>query len=262
MKTPRSGPYEPGYAFAKSIVIPFVRRWFRVHLEGEEHIPASGPAIVAVNHISYMDPLAVAYAIHINGRRPRFLGKAGLFRYPLIGWVLKGAKQIPVERGTRSAPQSLEHAEEALQAGEVLVIFPEGTTTTSPNLEPLRPKSGIARLALKTGLPVIPCATWGGQWFWTKHLGVKPMPGKDLWVRFGPPIYFKEYQGREEDREAFAEISEKIMDEIAILLAGLKAAKPWKTTYPTRKRFIKQGANATRFERSKDQAERDETDDG
>ena len=249
MGTPRSGPYEPGYAFMRGTLVPWLRVWFRWHVEGTEYIPASGPAIVASNHISYTDPFAVGLTIHRNGRRPRFLGKAGLFNYPFVGWVLKTARQIPVDRGTKSAPQSLEAAEKALAEGEVLVVFPEGTTTTAADLAPLRPKSGAARLALATGVPITPCATWGGQWFWTKHLGVKPGPRKEIFVRFGPPISVKEYQGREDDPQAWQEISEKMMDEIAILLAGLKAAKPWKPTEPTRKRFIKQQAEATKFER-------------
>lgn len=249
MRTPRTGPPEPGYEFARGILVPWVVTWFKWHLEGTEHIPSKGPAIIASNHLSYFDPVAVAWAIHKSGRRPRFLAKSGLFKLPVVGWTLRTARQISVERGSRSAPQSLEAAEKALADGEVLVVFPEGTTTTAPDLAPLKPKTGIARLALTTGLPVIPSATWGGQWLWTKHLGVKPGPGKDMWVRFGPPIYFKEYTGREDDPEAWSEIAGKVMDEIGILRAGLEAAKPWTPQLPTRKKFIKKQEEATRFER-------------
>ncbi|MGH9194726.1 MAG: lysophospholipid acyltransferase family protein [Acidimicrobiia bacterium] len=245
---PRTGPPEPGYAIAKNILVPFLATWFRWHIEGVEHIPATGPAIIACNHISYLDPLAIAYAVNNNGRRPRFLAKSGLFKYPVIGWILKSARQIPVDRGSRNAPQSLDHAEAALNQGEAVIVFPEGTTTTSPELTPLRPKTGISRLVAKTGLPVIPVATWGGQWFWTKHLGVHAAPGKDMWVRFGPPIPFKEYEGREDDRLAWREIADRVMDEISILLAGLKAARPWTPQEPTRKKFINQQEDATRFE--------------
>lgn len=248
MRVPRHGPPEPGYALARYTLIPWLASWFKWHFEGAEHLPPSGPAIIAANHISYFDPLAVAYAVHRSGRRPRFLGKSGLFSVPLVGWVLRTARQIPVERGSRTAPQSLEAAEKALKEGEVLVVFPEGTTTTAPDLAPLKPKTGIARLVLATGLPVIPCASWGGQWFWTKHLGVKPRPGKEVWVRFGRPVSFKEYEGRE-DPDAWAEISAKVMNEIGILLAGLKAAKPWTPQEPTRKKFIDKQQEATRFER-------------
>lgn len=241
--------FEPGYTIARSVLVPWISAWFRLHFEGLENIPASGPAIVGSNHISYFDPLVVAYGIDKVGRRPRFLAKSGLFKYPVVGSIIRSAKQIPVERGSRAAPQSLEHAERALADGEVLVVFPEGTTTTAPDLAPLKPKNGISRLALKTGAPVIPCATWGGQWFWTKHLGVKPGPGKEVWVRYGQPMWFKEYEGREEDPAAWREVAEIVMDEISILLAGLKAAKPWLPQAPTRKKFIRAQQEATRFER-------------
>lgn len=249
MRVPRNGPPEPGYALARSALIPWLSTWFKWHIEGTEHIPPQGPAIIAPNHLSYFDPLATAFAVHRAGRRPRFLAKSGLFKVPLVGWVLRTARQIPVERGSRTAPQSLQAAERALENGEVLIVFPEGTTTTAPDLAPLRPKTGIGRLVLATGLPVIPCANWGGQWFWTKHLGVRPRPGKEIWVRFGPPISFKEYEGRQDDRQAMQEISDKVMEEIGILLAGLKAAKPWTPQMPTRKKFIEKQEEATRFER-------------
>lgn len=218
---------------------PWMRVWFRWHFEGLEHVPATGPAIIASNHVSYLDGLAVAYAIYRAGRRARFLAKSGLFKVPVVGWVLRTGGQIPVERGTRAAPQSLARAEDSLARGEVVVVFPEGTTTTSPDLRPLRPKSGVARLALRSGVDVIPCATWGGQWFWTKHLGVRPGPGKEVWVRFGPPVSFEAYAGREEDRRAWQEVADAIMGEIGVLLAGLKAARPWSPQAPTRKKFIR-----------------------
>lgn len=235
MKAPRSEGFEPGYAIAIGVLVPWVKLLHRWHFEGTEYIPASGPAIVASNHVSLFDPLAVGWTVHRNGRRPRFLAKSSLFQAPVVGWVLKTARQIRVDRGTATAPASLDDAERALSKGEVVVIFPEGTTSKAEDLAPLPPKTGTARLALRTGIPVIPCATWGGQWVWSYHMGFRLGWGKDVWVRFGPPMHFKEYAGREEDPEAWAEVSGSIMNEIAVLLAGLKAAKPW-TPRPLTKR--------------------------
>jgi len=249
MRAPRTRPPEPGYFLAELVLAPWLAGWFRWYIEGTEHLPASGPAIVACNHVSYLDALAVAWAVFKSGRRARFLTKRELFKYPLVGWIISTARQIPVKRGTREAPESLEHAERALAEGEVVVVFPEGTTTTAPDLAPLKPRNGVARLTLATGVPVIPAATWGGQWFWTKHLGVSPSPGKEIWLRFGSPLSFKEYEGRERDPEAWQEVSEKVMDEIAVLLAGLKAAKPWTPREPTRRKFIRGAKRARRFER-------------
>ena len=220
---------EPGYTVAKSLLIPWLATSFKWHFEGLEHLPKSGPGLIACNHISIFDPLAIAYAIHINGRRPRFLGKASLFKAPVVGWVLRRAGQIRVDRGTASAPSSLSMAEEALENGEIVVIFPEGTTTVADDLSPLEPKTGISRLALATRLPVIPCATWGGQWIWSYHLGFRPGFGKDVWVRFGAPVSFEEYAGTGRNPDAWRAVAKLTMDEISVLLAGLKAAKPWET---------------------------------
>ena len=180
-----------------------------------------------MNHISYLDPLAIGYALDVNHRRPRFLAKAELFSAPVVGWVVRSARQIKVDRAGRFALRSLRYAEKALAEGEVVVIFPEGTTTTNLDMTPGRPKSGVARLALVTGAPVIPCATWGGQWVWTKHLGINPGPRKDIWIRFGKPVDLRRYEGRADDPQAWKEVTRLIFEEIQVTLAGLKSVKPW-----------------------------------
>lgn len=229
---------EPVYAFGERTLAPGLGAYFRWHFDGLDRIPKTGPAIVASNHLSYLDGLAVAYGVSRAGRRPRFLTKSGLFKVPVIGSALHALGQIPVARGTRDAPQSLEHAEAALRKGEVVVIFIEGTTSTTPDLEPGRPKTGAARLALATGMDIVPCATWGGQWIWTKHLGTHLKPRQEVWVCFGEPISMAAWSGREADREAWREVSDLVMERIAGLLAGPKAAKPWTPQHPTRKKFI------------------------
>ena len=230
--------FEPGYVLAKSIILPWIKFGYRTHIEGSEHLPKQGGFIVAVNHISLFDPFAVAYALDRAGRHPRFFAKSSLFGIPIAGWILRTARQIRVDRGTSSAPTSLVHAEEALAAGEAVVIFPEGTTSLSPDLAPLPPKTGVARLALATKTPIIPCATWGGQWIWGYHVGFRPKPGKDVWVRFGAPLSLEEFEGRADEPAAWDELSEAVMSEIAVLLVGLKAAKPW-TPRPLRKRIAR-----------------------
>ncbi|HEY8202904.1 MAG TPA: lysophospholipid acyltransferase family protein, partial [Actinomycetota bacterium] len=225
---PRPGrSLEAGYLLMKALLRPALAAWFDWHIDGTRNLPAEGPAIVAVNHISYLDPLAVGYALDVNHRRPRFLAKAELFSAPVVGWVVRSARQIKVDRAGRFALRSLRYAEKALTEGEVVVIFPEGTTTTNLDMSPGRPKSGVARLALVTGAPVIPCATWGGQWVWTKHLGINPGPGKDVWIRFGKPVDLGRYEGRADDSQAWKEVTRLVFDEIQVTLAGLKAVKPW-----------------------------------
>lgn len=231
---------EPVYALGEHSLAYGLRVYFRWHLEGLEHIPKEGAALVASNHISYLDGLSVAFGVHRAGRRPRFLTKSSLFKVPGIGAALNGLGQIPVQRGTAAAPQSLDAAEAALRSGEVVVVFPEGTTTTTPELRLGKPKTGTARLALAAGMEVIPCATWGGQWIWTKHLGVHLRPRQDVWVRFGPPLSLAKYAGREGEREAWQEASAEIMASIDAMLDELRQAKPWAPQEPTRPKFIEE----------------------
>ena len=112
---------EPWYRAAELALVPPMQLWFNWRLEGLEKIPAEGPVIVAGNHLSYVDPLAHGYFVVKAGRRPRFLAKQELFEAPFVGTVLRGARQISVERGTGDR-SPLEDAGRAVERGEVVVI--------------------------------------------------------------------------------------------------------------------------------------------
>ncbi|MGH2767089.1 MAG: lysophospholipid acyltransferase family protein [Actinomycetota bacterium] len=132
---------------AKGVLIPPIWLWFDWRFEGFEHIPVEGPALVACNHISYFDPLAHGYFLVKAGRRPRFLAKIELFKNPISGPVLRGAKQIPVRRGSgERAP--VEFGAQALRDGELVLVYPESTVTTNADLSPRcggRPGSPVSR---------------------------------------------------------------------------------------------------------------------
>ncbi|MPZ68534.1 MAG: 1-acyl-sn-glycerol-3-phosphate acyltransferase [Actinobacteria bacterium] len=212
------------YGLAKAIVLPWLKFWFRCHFEGLENIPKDGPAIVAFNHIAFLDPFAAAYAVDKAGRRPRFLGKSELFQDKRVGWILRGAGQIEVKRGTREAPMALDHAVAALSRGEVVVVFPEGTITTDRDLNPMAPKTGMARMALEAGVPVIPAAVWGTANIWPK--GYKKHmwpPRQDVLVRVGTPMTVR---GDHRNRDDWTRVGAEVMEEIGILLASLRPAVP------------------------------------
>ena len=157
-------------------------------MEGLERIPASGPLIVAGNHLSYLDPFAHAFFVIRGGRRPRFLAKQELFDAAVVGTALRGAGQIPVRRGTGDQ-SPLDDARRALEVGEVVVIYPEGTTATSaPDHSPGRGRTGVVRLARMTGVPVLPVATWGGQYVWRKSGRQSLRFGRPIWLLAGEPI--------------------------------------------------------------------------
>jgi 1-acyl-sn-glycerol-3-phosphate acyltransferase len=215
---------EPTYLLAKAIIKPTVGPWLRWNIEGLENIPKKGGALLAVNHISYLDPLVAAYIVDKAKRRPRFLAKSDLFDDKRIAWILRGAGQIPVRRGTAEAPMALDQAVEAVRKGELVVIFPEGTITTDPDLLPMAAKTGISRLALMTGAPVIPMALWGTANIWPKGFRKHWWPpGQDVLVRIGKPM---EIQGDLDDPKDWDRVGQSVMDQIAALLAGVRPAVP------------------------------------
>ena len=209
------------YWLAKAIVLPWMR-WFRWNIEGLENVPTRGGAILAFNHIALLDPFAAAYAVHLAERRPRFLAKAELFDDKRVAWILSGAGQIPVRRGTPEAPMALDQAIAALRRGEVIVIFPEGTITDDPDLHPMEAKTGLARLALSAGVPVLPCGLWGTANIWPKGFAKNWWPPKqDILVRVGQPMHVK---GDSSSAEVWARVGREVMAEVSRLVASLRPA--------------------------------------
>jgi 1-acyl-sn-glycerol-3-phosphate acyltransferase len=147
------------------IIAPFVRLMFKVEVEGMEKLPKSGAYILAPNHATNVDALAVAYFIYIKTKRaPHFLTKEKLFRIPLFGPILLAAGQIPVFRtGGQRNDDSLRVAHAYLEAGHSVCVFPEGTLTRDPDSWPMRGKTGAVRLALDSGVPVYPVGQWGSE---------------------------------------------------------------------------------------------------
>ncbi len=115
------------YGLARNVLLPPLHFGIRWTIDGAQRIPVRGPVILASNHVSYLDPLVLAYLADRRHRKLRFLAKAELFDKRGLGPALRGIHQIPVQRGTSSASGSLTHAEEALGRGECVAVFPEGT---------------------------------------------------------------------------------------------------------------------------------------
>lgn len=161
---------EPVYAVARGALLLPLRSAVRWTLEGVHRVPVHGPVILASNHVSYLDPLVLAYLGDLRHRKTRFLAKAELFDKRGLGWGLRRIGQIPVARETADAAGSLDAAVEALRRGECICVFPEGTI--SMDLEPQPAKTGTARLAAASGVAVTPVGLWGGQRILSK--GRKP----------------------------------------------------------------------------------------
>ncbi len=147
------------YSLAKGVFYPGLRYGLKWKMEGTDRIPETGPVLLASNHISYLDPLTLAYVANARRRHVRFLAKAELFDKRGLAPLLRGAEQIPVERGSANAADALRGAIDALARGECVTVFPEGTI--SLDLEPMAGKSGTARLARASGVAVTPVGLWG-----------------------------------------------------------------------------------------------------
>jgi 1-acyl-sn-glycerol-3-phosphate acyltransferase len=209
------------------VALPPLRFWFRLSHEHLDRIPAKGPAIIVCNHISYLDPLTNGDAVVRAGRRPRFLAKADLFRIPVVGRALRGAGQIPVSRGSRDR-SSLDRAVSALVDGEVIVVYPEGTVTKRDDGLPMEGKTGTVRLALRTGAPIIPKATWGSQAVWQKSGKGSLKPGRPIWTTVGDPFVLPPVP--EGEQPPLRELTALVMDAITPLVIDLRDRYPRRWT--------------------------------
>lgn len=197
------------------------RRW-----RGFDNVPADGGVIVASNHISHVDPLTLADAVMFStGRMPKFLAKASLFKgNGLVGRTVRGAGQIPVHRNTSDASAALQDAVLALQRGELVAIYPEGTVSRDPGKWPMAARTGVARLALLSGAPVIPVAQWGAQAILDSYRtpGLHLLPRHDVEVVAGPEVDLSPWRGKELTSEVLHEATEAIMTRLRQMLEQIR----------------------------------------
>jgi 1-acyl-sn-glycerol-3-phosphate acyltransferase len=205
------------YHFLKYVVLgPILKLLFRPWVEGMENIPVEGPAILASNHLSFSDSIFLPL---MAPRRITFLAKADYFTgRGLKGWLtkgfMKGAGQVPIDRsGGRASEAALSKGLEILGQGELLGIYPEGTR--SPDGRLYRGKTGIARMALEAGVPVIPVAM-------INTFDIQP-PGQvrpkimRVGIKIGEPLDFSRYEGMSGDRFVLRSITDEIMYELMLL---------------------------------------------
>src|SRR5689334_8698063 len=195
------------------VVSPLARMVYRPTVEGLENIPGTGPVILAANHLSFVDSMIIPIVVP---RRVYFLAKAEYFegtgfRGALSRWFFTGMGNIPVRRGQgRSARDSLDTVIKVLADGDAFGIYPEGTRSLDGMLH--RGRTGVARIALESGAPVVPVAVIGTDIVAPpgKVFGKFARPG----VRFGQPLDFSRYEGMEDDRYVLRAITDEIMYEI------------------------------------------------
>jgi 1-acyl-sn-glycerol-3-phosphate acyltransferase len=205
--------YPPVLLAARGV---FAALGLRFSVEDVHHVPRSGGAVLASNHVSYLDFTFVGYGARDAGRLVRFMAKESVFRHPVAGPLMRGMRHIPVDRAAGSA--AFRGAMSALKAGELVGVFPEATISRSFELKEF--KAGAARMAQAAGVPLVPTIVWGGQRIYTKG---RPRDfthrGKAITVAFGEPLT----PGRRDNGD---EVTAELRRRMTTLLEDVRAAYP------------------------------------
>jgi 1-acyl-sn-glycerol-3-phosphate acyltransferase len=213
--------------FTAMVVKPSMLTLTKPSWSGIENIPADGGVIIVANHVSHFDPLEVSHIVYEAGRWPAFLAKSSLFGIPIFGRYLYAVGQIPVYRGTADAAKSLDAAVKALERGDSLIMYPEGTTTREPDLWPMRGKTGIARLWLRTGAPIVPLVMWGPQRIFDPRTGkLRLRLRTPVAAKVGPPLDLSKWAGVEPTAKNLTELTDHIMLQLRDMVATLRDATP------------------------------------
>ncbi|MFI1917871.1 lysophospholipid acyltransferase family protein [Nocardia sp. NPDC020380] len=204
----------------------FRAQGLRVDIAGQEHIPRTGGAVLAVNHTAYLDFMEVGLVGRRSGRNVRYMMKAEL-EHGIVGWLMKHCKAIGVDR--RHGAESYERAVTALRDGEIVVVYPEATISRSFELKEF--KSGAARMAIESGAPIVPMTIWGAQRIWTKdipkQLGRNHFP---IHIRIGEPIAVPAAEVTTPAADALtAELHTRMADLLTLAQQGyeLPPGAPW-----------------------------------
>lgn len=200
------------YKFLQLTLDPYLRAAYRFEVQGAERFPAEGPVIVVANHLSFMDSFWIPLC---TPRRVVFLAKAEYFESWKTAWFFRGMGMIPVKRGVRhQAEAALQAGLEHLEGAGVLGMYPEGTRSPDGKLH--RGRTGVARLALRSGAPIVPVGLIGSREVMPKDARLPRLRG-NITARVGSPMTFEKYRGREQDRGALRAMTDEIMFEIMSL---------------------------------------------
>jgi len=238
---------EPMYSKVITTLYPVLQRITFRDWTGMENIPRDGGFVAASNHISNMDHFPLAHFLVAAGRAPHYLAKSSLFKPPVVRQILHGTGQIPVYRGTSQATSALSAATEALERGACVCVYPEGTITREPDFWPMVGKSGAARLALESGVPLVPLAIWGTRemmWPYRDKLP-KLLPRKLIHVAAGPAINLDDLRDGPVDTRKLRTASVRLMDEITRLLEGIRGESAPQARFDPRKQAPARGGGTT-----------------
>ncbi len=213
------------YWLMKVVLTPILRVVYRVKVEGREHLPTRGPVILAANHRSFLDSIFLPLVIR---RRVTYVAKAEYFDDVKTAWFFRSVGQIPIRRDGGTASESaLGAATEVLQRGGVFGIYPEGTRSRDGYTH--RGHTGVARLAMRTGAPVVPVGLVGTDECQPTEKKV-PRLFRTVHVCFGSPIA-AEHRASADERLALRQLTDEVMFEIVQLCGRYE----YRNTYATKK---------------------------
>jgi 1-acyl-sn-glycerol-3-phosphate acyltransferase len=228
-------PWQPPLIWRAALALARALVGLLARLEVTGDVPAHlrrGPLVLAANHISPFDPLVMIAACRTRGIAPRIMATAGLFRAPVLGAAMRHVGHIRVDRGTSAVHRALDDAADAVAAGSVILIYPEGRIGLDPGMWPERGKTGVARLALACGAPVIPVAQWGAHEVlpYRAPKGMLRGIARALWrrpvirVRFGEPVGLGESSATTPG--AARRATDRVIDALTDTLAPLRPDEP------------------------------------
>jgi 1-acyl-sn-glycerol-3-phosphate acyltransferase len=233
--------YSPGWRlFTKIILPPLIHSAMKCDFSGKENLAGRGGMILAGNHLSYADWAAMALFSYESGHYPVFTIKSPVFDVKIIGPLMRTLGQLPVYRGRSDAALLLKDAEQRLSRGACVIFYPEGTASRDPEQWPMVARTGVARLALTTGAPVVPVACWGAQVI-LPYGDKRPklFPRKTVQVAAGPPVDLSAFKDQPLTAQTLRGATEAIMADITKLLAGLRGEEPPAVPYdPRAKRAV------------------------
>jgi 1-acyl-sn-glycerol-3-phosphate acyltransferase len=220
----RSETRRPSFFWLLAVlVLPIMNLAVRFRMHHAERMPQTGAFVLAPNHYSEIDPVVMGVVSWKLGRAPRFLTKASLFKNPVLGWILRTSGQIPVERAGSKSHAALRAAEELVEKGRMVVVYPEGSLTRDPDLWPMRGKTGAVRIALEQDIPIVPAAHWGTQALMPRYgKKLSLFPRKTIHVAIGEPLDLSAYRGRPLEPATLLKATGELMNAIAALLAELR----------------------------------------
>ncbi|MCD2189812.1 lysophospholipid acyltransferase family protein [Actinomycetospora soli] len=214
------------YGFAIDLLWPVLMAVARWDFRGGRHVPPQGGVLLAVNHLSHVDPIVLVAYCMAQGRIPRFLAMKELWGMRVVGAPLRGGRHIPVDRKA-SGIEAYRAAVDAVNRGECVVVYPEGGFPDESDGWPQKAHTGIARMALETGAPVVPVGQWGSNHLLPPQAKAGTLvPRATLRVLAGEPVDLADLVGKQKRGSALREATDRIMSRVTEELATLRGEAP------------------------------------